>query len=115
MLLYDRKKDIYEVGQNQSMCQVGCKFLAYNITSKKAKCNCTASEEEITSLDVDDLFGKKEILDNFYNTLTNANFHVLKCYKLIIILSKIVKNIGEILMSILFIIFLVLAIIYLIN
>ena len=115
MLLSDRKKDIYEVGQNQSMCQIGCKFLAYNITSQKAKCNCSASEENITSINIDDQFGKKEIVDNFYNTLTNANFHVLKCYKLIINSSIIKKNIGEILMSVLFIIFIILLIIFLFN
>ena len=115
MLLSDRKNDIYKVGQNQSMCQIGCKFLTYNITSKKAKCNCSSSEEELTSLNVEDKFRKKEIVDSFYNTLTNANFHVLKCYTLIINFANIMKNIGEILMSVLFIIFMVLAIIYLFN
>ena len=115
MLLYDRKKDIFDLGQNQTMCQKGCIFEDFNIKTKKAKCNCTANGEEITNLNVKEKFGKKEILDSFYNTITYSNFHVLKCYKLIIQISLIIKNIGEILMTILFIIFIILVIIYLFN
>ena len=115
MLLSDRKKDIYEVGQNQSMCQIGCSFQSYNITTKKAKCDCSVSEEKIISLNIDDQLSKKEILDSFYNTLTNSNFHVLKCFKLIINFANIMKNYGEILMSTLFIIFIFLVIIYIFN
>ena len=115
MLLYDRKKDIFDLGQNQTICQIGCIFEEFDIKTKKAKCNCTTNGEEITNLNVKEKFGKKEILDSFYNTITNSNFHVLKCYKLIIQISLIIKNIGEILMSILFIIFIILVIFYLFN
>ena len=112
VLLSDRKKDIYQIGQNQSMCQTGCELQSYNSTTKKAKCNCDVNTEEVTKLDIDDLFDQKEITKSFYNTLTNSNFKVLKCYKLIIDFSKISKNIGEILMSVLFIIFLILILVY---
>ena len=115
MLLSDRKKDIYEISQNQTMCQTGCQLESYNSTSKKAKCNCAISSENVTSLDINDLFDEKEIAKSFYNTLTNSNFRVLKCYKLIIDFSKILRNTGEILMSTLFIIFLILIFVYIIN
>ena len=112
VLLSDRKKDIYQISQNQSMCQTGCELQSYNSTTKKAKCNCDVNTEEVTKLDIDDLFDQKEITKSFYSTLTNSNFKVLKCYKLIIDFSKISKNIGEILMSVLFIIFLILILVY---
>ena len=115
MLLLDRKKDIYTVSQNQSLCQSGCEIQSYNSTTKKAKCDCSINTENITDLNVDELFDKKEIAQNFYNTLTNSNFHVLKCYKLIIDFSKISENIGEISMSLLFIIFIILIVIYCIK
>ena len=112
MLLYDRKKDIYEVSQNQTMCQKGCIFQSYNLTNRKAKCDCSINNEIVTKLDIDDLFDERKIAKSFYNTLKNSNFQVLKCYKLIINISNILKNYGEILMSVLFIIFIILTIIY---
>ena len=115
MLLLDRKKDIYTVSQNQSLCQSGCEIQSYNSTTRKAKCDCSISSENITGLNVDDLFNKKEIVQNFYDTLTNSNFHVLKCYQLIINFSNIIKNIGEIFMTLLFITFIILVVIYCIK
>ena len=87
MLLSDRKKDIFSLSQNQSLCQTGCEFKYYNSTTKKAKCDCEMKneEEEIKNdVKIDKLFDKKEIGKNFYNTLANSNFQVLKCSKLII-------------------------------
>ena len=109
ILLSDRKKDIY---QNQSMCQIGCEFQNYNSTTKKAKCDCSVANQTIEDVHTDNLFNKKEISLSFYQTLSNSNFRVLKCYKLVFKLSKLVKNIGEILMTILFFIYIVSIIIY---
>ena len=57
---------------------------------------------------IEKLFDKKEISKNFYKTLANSNFQVLKCFKLIIDLDKIKKNIGEIIMTILLLILFIL-------
>ena len=115
ILLYDRKQDIYKVSQNQSICQIGCELQSYNSTKKKAKCDCSVKQETITKFDINDLFEKKEIAQSFYKTLENSNFQVLKCYKLIINLSRILQNYGEIILSILLIIFIILMIIYFIK
>ena len=111
IILADRKKDIYTETQNKYMCQTGCVLMSYNSKSKKAKCNCTLEEEtsELEDLNVDDLFTKNKIEENFYNTLTNSNFRVLKCYNLLFS-SNISKNIGEILMSVILFTFLTLLI-----
>ena len=109
MLLSDRKKDIFALSQNQSLCQIGCDFKYYNSTSKKAKCDCENKKEEKinNNIKIDELFNKKEIAESFYNTLTNSNFQVLKCSKLLLSFSKIKNNnIGEISMIAILIIFL---------
>ena len=110
ILLSDRKNDLYRSSQNQTMCQTGCKIKSYNSTNKKAICNCSINQEELKDLSVEDLFDKNVIAKSFYNTLSNSNFRVLKCYKLVIS-SKFLKNIGGILMSILLISLIILTII----
>ena len=98
ILLSDRKKDLFNTTQNTTICQTGCELEKYDSKTKKAKCNCNVKNENVTDLYVDNLFDKKEIEKNFYNTLANSNFRVLKCYKLIIS-PKFIKNIGGIFMS----------------
>ena len=115
ILLSDRKKDFYDLGQNQSICQSGCEIESYNSTSKKASCNCSINTVGITKLEDDNIFDKKVMQEKFYTTLKNSNFRVLKCYKLIINFSKLFNNYGEILMTIFFLIFIILMIIYFIN
>ena len=113
MLLSDRKTDIYSSTQNQTFCQTGCELESYNSTSKKAKCNCNVvTNTEISSLNIDNLFNKKEIAKSFYNTLANSNFQVMKCFKLILKFSDFFKNYGEVIMTILIAAFLIMMIIY---
>ena len=114
MLLSDRKNDIYSATENLTLCQTDCELESYNATSKKAKCNCdvATSTTVIESLDIDNLFSKKEIAKSFYDTLANSNFLVMKCYKLIFDGSLIFKNYGEIIMTILTLLFLIMMIIY---
>ena len=65
------------------MCQDRCSYQYYNLTTKKAKCDCQVQVEE-TITDVEQLkFDKNQLVDSFFTTLTNSNFLVLKCYKLI--------------------------------
>ena len=118
ILLSDRKKDIFSQTLNISICQIGCELESYNSTSKKAKCNCeisTDSVSTITSLNVDNLFNKKSITENFYSTLANSNFRVLKCVKLAFDPSNFSKNYGKIFMTILLILFGISMIIYFIK
>ena len=101
MLLSDRKKDIYSTTEYVSLCQSGCELESYNSTTKKAKCNCgisTAPTSIDNNLDIDSLFTKEAIKSSFYDTLSNSNFRVLKCYKKVFS-SYFVKNIGEIFMT----------------
>ena len=83
LTLADRKNLIYNNNANISMCQDGCIFEYYNLTTKKAKCDCSV-QKETTITDTKKInFDKKNIADSFYSTLKNSNFLVLKCYKLV--------------------------------
>ena len=113
MTLSDRKKEIYTSVQNKSICQSDCELESYNTTTKKAKCNCDiTTSSTLTSLNIDNCFNKKQIAESFYKTLMNSNFLVMKCFNLILDFSNFCKNYGEIIMTILFLFFLVMMIIY---
>ena len=113
ILLSDRKKDIYTKIQNQSMCQVGCELQSYIKESKKIKCECSINQQsqELTDLNYENMFTRKKIEETFYKTLSNSNFRVLKCYNLLFTCNSL-KNIGEIIMSIIVVIFTVLMIVF---
>ena len=116
ILLSDRKKYIYTEVQNQSMCQTGCELLSYNQISKKAKCNCTVEENlddltDLIDLNIDNFFINKKKEETFFNTLSNSNFRILKCYKLILNL-KLKENIGGAIMSIIILTYLISLIIF---
>ena len=114
ILLYDRRMDIYQSTVNISLCQKGCNFQSYNTLTKKAKCDCYVQENQINT-DMSDLkFDKNEMIEQFYETIENSNFRVLKCYKLVFNFSVFKKNIGCIFMTILIILFEILLILHLI-
>jgi hypothetical protein len=46
MTLEDRKKEMYSVSGNITLCQTGCEFKSYNKTTKKAKCDCDVQTED---------------------------------------------------------------------
>ena len=114
ILLYDRRMDIYQSTVNISLCQDGCDFQSYNTLTKKAKCDCYIQNNQINT-DISELkFDKNEMLEQFYETLDNSNFRVLKCYKLVFNFKVFKKNIGCIFMTILIILFEILIILHLI-
>ena len=113
MLLSDRKNYFFSQVQNQYMCQKGCDLQTYNSAIKKANCSCeiNSNTEDLTENHISKMFSIRVIEENFYKTLKNSNFRVLKCYKLLFN-SDTSKNIGEIIMSILVIIFIGIMIVF---
>ena len=103
IIIEDRRKDYYESNANITLCQIGCIFQYYNITTKRSNCQCEVQNKNITTNIKDIKFYTKEVLKNFLNTLKYSNFMVLKCYKLLLDISKLNKNIGFIIMTILLI------------
>ena len=113
ILLSDRKKDIYSYVKNLSMCQDGFELLSYNQITKKAKFDCLIEEnsDDLKDLDIENYFSPKQIQNSFYNTLTNSNFRILKCFKLLLTF-KFKENKGEIIMTSVLLIFIILLIIF---
>ena len=115
MTLLDRQNEIYTAVENISMCQTGCKFESYNKTTQKAKCNCevqiNSTETDISKID----FSSSSIVSSFITTLTNSNFLVLKCYKLVLTIKNILKNKGRIIMTIIYFCFLICLLFYIIK
>ena len=111
--LKDRQNQIYSKFGNKQLCQNDCELLYFNQTTQKAKCNC-AVQTNSTDLDILSTLklGRSKIEESFLNTLSNANFQVLKCYKLAIDLSTLFENIGRIIMTIILFIILILFILY---
>ena len=114
ILLSDRQNDIYTKSKKELMCQKGCKLILYNSTNKKSKCNCSVKTTSTNDLNIKNFFSEEGV-DTFYKALTHSNFHVIKCYRLIFNLILIFKNIGQILMTIIILLYIILIIIYCIK
>ena len=99
----DRRKHFYESNENLTLCQIGCSFQNYNSKTKKSNCKCRVVHKNITTNTKDIQFYTEKFTTNFLKTLKHSNFLVLKCYKLIFDISKLNKNIGFIIMTILLI------------
>ena len=115
LTLADRKNIIFDTNGNVSMCQEGCTFQSYNITTKKSQCNCDVQKGE-TITDMEEInFEDSSLRNYFYNTLNNSNFRVLKCFKLVFSKKGMKNNIGSYVMSGFCLIFIILLLIYIIK
>ena len=112
MSIYDRKQEIEDKGKN--LCQSGCKLSNYNSTNKKVKCSCDVNNKKTISR-LDDISFNSVLIQNLFNELKYSNYYVLKCYKLLFNFKLLKKNIGFILMAIIFISILILFFIYIIK
>ena len=107
----DRQNQIYNNVNNNTICQNNCKFVLYNSTTKKSKCYCEVQIEE-TITDINNINFKQQFFNNFFTTLINSNFLVLKCFKLLFSSKGLNKNTGCYIMSVILFIFIILMIIH---
>ena len=115
LTLADRKNIIYDNNGNISMCQESCIFQYYNLTTKKSECDCAVQTNE-TIINIDKInFENSNLASEFFDTLNNSNFRVLKCYKLVFSKKGQKNNKGSYMMSVLSLIFLILLFVYIIK
>ena len=115
VILKDRQNEIYSSNANISLCQSSCTFESYNITTKKAKCNCDI-QNITTETNINNIkFGSNLLVNSFLITFKYSNIIVLKCFKLAIDLTSLSKNIGRIIMIIIFFLFFICIFIFLIK
>ena len=113
----DRKEILYNY-VNDSLCQANCKFIFYNLNTKKSSCECKTEDTNINynnKLNINELFDRNIIHDSFLTTIKNSNFLILKCYKVVIDLKTILTNIGRIIMLFILIIFIILTMVHYIK
>jgi uncharacterized membrane protein len=114
MVLSSRKNRIYDSVKEINLCQEGCQFSKFDTNTSKAECNCNVQTNE-TETDVSKLsFGKSEFFDNFYSTLFNSNFRVIKCANLMFSLKGMKSNYGFYVMTFLLVSFIAFIIVHLI-
>mgnify|MGYP006988894505 FL=1 len=92
--LNDRINIIYNNNANVSLCQENCYFQNYNSSNKKINCYCSVQTED-TIADINTVKFSSKIFQNFLVTLTNSNFYVMKCYKLVFSKEGQINNIGS--------------------
>ena len=115
LTLADRKNIIYNTNGNKTMCQEGCIFQSYNLTTKKSQCDCSVQTRE-TITNIDEInFEDSSLAEEFFDTLNNSNFRVLKCYKLVFSKKGQKNNIGSYIMSVFGLIFLILFFVFIIK
>ena len=115
LTLADRKRIIYDNSGDITMCQEGCSFEFYNLTTKKSQCDCEV-QTDATVTNIDEInFENTNLAKEFFNTLNNSNFRVLKCYKLVFSKKGQKNNIGSYIMSVFCLIIIILLLIYIIK
>jgi surface protein len=112
MVLSSRKTRIYDTVKDFYLCEEGCEFDKFDTNMSKAECYCNIQTNE-TVTDVSKIsFDKSEFVNNFYSTLYNSNFRVLKCIKLLFSSKGIKSNYGCYIMTFLLVSFIVFVIIH---
>ena len=94
LILSDRKELLVNQG-NVSLCQQNCIFISYNSSNNMAGCSCQIQTENTTMDKLNMSFSNTEFLQSFYITLSNSNFRVMKCYKLLFSQKGQIKNYGS--------------------
>ena len=94
LTLSDRKQ-LLAKQSNSSLCQKECKFISYNSLNNMVKCNCPIKNKNMT-LEMTKIPNINNILfKSFYITLSNSNFRVMKCYKLLFSKEGQINNYGS--------------------
>ena len=101
MILEDRIKYIY---QNYSLCEKGCSYDSIDIENMNIVCNCKIKgNDNSSSLTITSLFYEQPNDISFMD----SNIGVIKCYKMVFSMYNKQKNIGFILFSFLFLLYLI--------
>ena len=86
----DRKKDIYP--NNITLCKENCEYKGININDKVIKCECNLNVNKNYTDNNKNYFEEKD--GNFFDyLLDNINYKIFKCYKLLLNIKNIKKNI----------------------
>ena len=103
MILSDRIDDIYN--NPDAQCQPNCEFSGYLSGAQYLNCTCSVDIKEEKETVRYEKFRPKKLYESFIDVLKYSNYKILRCYKLIGSKRMITKNIGNIMLIILFIVY----------
>lgn len=83
--LQDRRQDIF---QNLSLCEDNCEYDKINMEDSTVTCSCLIKKEINTKINLN-FFSNA-----FISVFAYSNFGVVKCYKLLLDLEKLMLNLG---------------------
>ena len=99
--LGDRIKYLY---QNYSLCEIGCTYNNIDIENMNIACNCKIQgNDNSSSLNTTPLIFEQSKEFGFFD----SNIGVIKCYNLVFSFNNKSNNIGFIIFSILFFLYLI--------
>ena len=88
--LKDRKNEF--IDNNISLCEENCDLIEYNPIKEKAKCSCDIKLNIPANYDIK--FNKNEFLKSFIDVKNTFNLNIIKCYKTVFKLKRLIKNYG---------------------
>ena len=88
--LKDRKNEF--INKNMSLCEENCDLIEYNKTKEKAKCSCDVKLRISENYDIK--FNKNDFLKSFTDIKNMLNINIIKCYKTVLKIKKLMKNYG---------------------
>ena len=91
IVVKDRQNEF--ISNNLSLCESNCEYINYNLTSKKAECECSA---KLNLNSIEDIKDNKDILlKTFMDITTFINFDILKCHNIFFIKEGFLTNMGS--------------------
>ena len=97
ILLSDRIDYIYN--NKDTQCQTNCEFSSYLSNSLYVNCSCVHVEDKKNN---EQKFSGKKLYESFYDILKYSNFKILKCSNLVFNSKIIKKNIGSMIIFVIF-------------
>ena len=109
-IILDDRHEEYN-NNNYSLCENNCSFIEYNLTSKKAICECNIKSKKFV---ISKLIDDENILSkyNFTNQSSFSNVKTMKCVYNVFTKEGLVKNSGNYILLIIVIAFIILAILF---
>ena len=84
----DRKN--YYLDNNLNLCEENCEFNKYEKDNENIRCSCKVKNNMKLFSEVN--INKAELIKGFKNIHNKMNIKIVKCYKLLLIFSEIIKN-----------------------
>ena len=104
----DRKSEYNN--KNMSLCEMDCEYKGYNITTKKAQCECKIKEEFSSISEM--IKNTEKILSHLTNIKNATNFKIIKCFKNLFTKEGLKSNIGNYILLFIILITIVLLILF---